>query len=813
MGKVALVLKNEGTTPVRAELSFGVKERANQAVPLTPMGAVNIPPGGEVRRPLASQQIGPRLGIKYVDWQLAAGGKRASGHASFAVLNPVGVTPGVSGGFVFGNAGIRHGWDVSLKERIIRTATLVGAESLRGDTDWMGVQPGPGEWRWERTDETLALLSRYGAQLQNLVAYGGHEWTKSAETLRLIQEKNDRKQQWRYPPRLDAWRTWVRAQTERYRGKIRFYEIWNEPDIGFWKGTAQQYLDLLKAAHEEIKAADPDAIVMTGGFTSMDHRSHNRELFELTLREGQPYFDLLAYHRHGSFAMLQKEVDDKLIPLRKKLGVKEPLYFNETAMSRDYEREYDQAVELPKRLAFVWSRGAVGYHYFNVWNRATDASSAQGYNMVNADFSPRPVWVAYNEMARLLRGRQFSHELNLGKGRWGFAFHGKGDFTGDDGSDYALVAWTEDAVLADAPLVLAVGAKASARVVDLMGNSAPLPVNGGRVVFTVRKEPQYLVIEDSGAKPQAQGVLLEATPPGAVVPGGAQILTVRLRNPLETTQTVRLTWNVPAPLVARSPLVLEKKVAGGGTAEATFEVALPPGAKLSGVTTRDVTVSSRIGDTKLSAEAAIPLPLGVRIPPGDFAARASDFTLNRAADVVNTNDIDPQTLHLTWKGPQDLSARGWLGRKEQALHLRFEVRDDVHRQPHGGADTWQGDSVQMALAVPGQDGWFELGLARGDNGQPAVHSWRAPRGFKGGDVFKAVTLQTQRQGDRTIYDARLPYEAFGLSDELLKRGVRFSFVVNDLDDAKETAREGYLRLSDGIAANKDPQQFPTVVIQ
>jgi len=347
--------------------------------------------------------------------------------------------------------------------------------------------------------------------------------------------------------------------------------------------------------------------------------------------------------------------------------------------------------------------------------------------------------------------------------------------------------------------------------VDLMGNSAPLPVSGGRVVFTVRKEPQYLVIENSGAKPQPQGVLLEAERTGAIVPGSAQRLTVRLRNPLETRQTARLTWNVPAPLVARSPLVVEKQVTGDGTVEATLEVALPPGAKRSGVTTRDVTASYEVAG--IAARVAIPVALGVRIPAGDFAARAADFTLQTAADVVNTNDIDPQTNHLTWRGPRDLSAQAWLARGENALRVRFAVRDDVHRQPHAGADTWKGDSIQMALAIPGQDGPFEMGLARGDNGRPAVHSWRTSRGFNGGQVFKAVTLQTQRQGDLTIYAARLPFEAFGLSDELLKQGVRFSFVVNDLDDPKETMREGYIKLSDGIAADKDPQRFPTVVIE
>ncbi len=359
--------------------------------------------------------------------------------------------------------------------------------------------------------------------------------------------------------------------------------------------------------------------------------------------------------------------------------------------------------------------------------------------------------------------------------------------------------------------MLNVGAGATARVVDLMGNSTTLPVSAGRVIFNVSREPQYLVIENAGVKPQPQGALLEVERPGAVVPGGTQTLTVRLRNLLDTPQTARLTRDVPAPLSTRAPLTLERQIPAGGEAEATLPISLLAGAQ-SSTAPQQVTATYSVGGTALSTEAAIPVSLGVRVPAGDFSTRPADFTLQAAGDIVNTNDIDPATNHLTWRGPQDVSARAWLGRGDNVLRLRFEVRDDVQRQPHGGKDMWQGDSIQIALAVPGQDGSFELGLARGDNGRPVVHSWQTPRGFKGGEVFKAVTLQTRRQGDLTIYEATLPYGAFGLSDDQLKQGMRFSFVVNDLDDAKQTTREGYIRLSDGLATQKDTLRFPTVVL-
>ena len=462
-------------------------------------------------------------------------------------------------------------------------------------------------------------------------------------------------------------------------------------------------------------------------------------------------------------------------------------------------------------MAYAWSRGAKGYHYFTTWNRRNEGSSAGGYEMVNWDFSPRPAWVAYNEMSRVLRGRKFSHQLDLGPGRWGYAFGGKGDFSGGGANDYAIVAWTEDNVLPDAPIVLNVGAGASARVVDLMGNSVPAPVSDGRVVLPVAQEPQYLVISNAKTKPMPQGALLTAARAPAVVPGRAQTLSVTLANPYPQARKARLTWQVPAPLQARGPLTSEVTVPAGATANATLSVALPDGAKpaAAGV---PVVVSYSIEKTTLATQTAIPVAFGYRIGRGDVAARAADFDLQRADNIVNNMDVDPATNYLRWMGPGDLGAKAWLSRGDDALQMRFEVRDDAHQQPYRGGDMWKGDSIQVALAVPGQDGYFEIGLERGDNGGSFTHSWNTPKGYLGGVIFQAIKLQTKREGDLTIYEASLPYKEFGLTDELLKQGVRFSFVVNDLDDPKREMREGYLRLSDGIAGIKDVTRFPTVVL-
>jgi len=57
----------------------------------------------------------------------------------------------------------------------------------------------------------------------------------------------------------------------RYKGRIRAYEVWNEPNLSReWGGrspNAAEYAGLLREAYRRIKEADPNAMVISAGLT------------------------------------------------------------------------------------------------------------------------------------------------------------------------------------------------------------------------------------------------------------------------------------------------------------------------------------------------------------------------------------------------------------------------------------------------------------------------------------------------------------------------------------------------------------------
>ena len=123
---------------------------------------------------------------------------------------------------------------------------------------------------------------------------------------------------WAYPPKdYDKWREliyqWVRHSVERYGQKeveSWYWEVWNEPDISYWRGTPQEFLKLYDYAADGLKRALPTARIggphITGPLGARTQQ-FLRDFIEHCLRgknfatgrSGSP-LDFVAFHAKGS---------------------------------------------------------------------------------------------------------------------------------------------------------------------------------------------------------------------------------------------------------------------------------------------------------------------------------------------------------------------------------------------------------------------------------------------------------------------------------------------------------------------------------
>ncbi len=160
-----------------------------------------------------------------------------------------------------------------------------GMTSFRHDMKFSWIARTKGAYDFDSYDKLLAKADEYG--LDYLPILEGYDWE-------IEKSRPDAKPLYKHP---EEWRKFVRACAAHYKGKLKIWEIWNEQDGGFWKPNpnAAQYVTLLKIAYEELKAADPENIVMVGGLCSWN-TGYLRDLYAAGAKG---YFDAIAVHPYN----------------------------------------------------------------------------------------------------------------------------------------------------------------------------------------------------------------------------------------------------------------------------------------------------------------------------------------------------------------------------------------------------------------------------------------------------------------------------------------------------------------------------------
>jgi hypothetical protein len=118
------------------------------------------------------------------------------------------------------------------------------------------------------------------------------------------------------------WIDFLKAFVTRYKGRVRAYEIWNEPNLAReWCGKPPnpvEYAALLKVSYSTIKAIDPNAAIITAGLTpttqnnaeAMPDQTFVERLYDAIKNNSTGYFDLLGVHAPGYKAPPETSPDD-----------------------------------------------------------------------------------------------------------------------------------------------------------------------------------------------------------------------------------------------------------------------------------------------------------------------------------------------------------------------------------------------------------------------------------------------------------------------------------------------------------------------
>jgi polysaccharide biosynthesis protein PslG len=155
--------------------------------------------------------------------------------------------------FLWGNPGTTA--------RDLQLARDGGFQWVKQRFEWRNIEgKNRGNFEWNEPDRIVDAISQAGLRIIARVD-NQPQWASSTITWPGSGPPDD--------PR--AWSDYLTALATRYKGRIQAYEIWNEPNLdrewGDKTPDPAAYARMLKASYAAIKAADPQALVVSAGMS------------------------------------------------------------------------------------------------------------------------------------------------------------------------------------------------------------------------------------------------------------------------------------------------------------------------------------------------------------------------------------------------------------------------------------------------------------------------------------------------------------------------------------------------------------------
>ncbi len=136
-------------------------------------------------------------------------------------------------------------------------AKSAGIRAVKILADWSVIEARRGQPVWTDLDRAVAAAIQEGV-IPVIVLAHTPQWASLGTGAELQQQAIYSRQ----PPRdLRDWERFVSGTADRYRGRVREWQVWTQLGLPEFRGTGQEYVTLLQIARGRIRATDPGARV------------------------------------------------------------------------------------------------------------------------------------------------------------------------------------------------------------------------------------------------------------------------------------------------------------------------------------------------------------------------------------------------------------------------------------------------------------------------------------------------------------------------------------------------------------------------
>jgi len=356
-----------------------------------------------------------------------------------------------------------------------------GFRWIRMDFTWGGIERVRGQYDFAAQDRLMAHLDRHKIRPIFILDYGND----------LYQEGSPRTGESRA-----AFARFAAASVTHFKGRGILWEMWNEPNGGFWKPKANvdEYIALALATGKAIREAAPEEWYIGPGVSGMDFT-----FIESCLRAGLlKYWDAVSFHPYRNSAPETAAEDFhhlRALVARYSNGRSVPLINSEWGYSEKYP-----GLNLEKQSKYIARQALIDVASglrVSIWYDWHDdgvdpKEEEHHFGTVYNDYRPKPTYQAISTLTHTLADCRFNKRLAL-ESATDYCLL----FTSSKGPRLAV--WTTSLK----PHAVRIPASPGTfKVVDFVGAAAEVTADTAGLPVTLTDAPQYLV-------PAAGNALLE----------------------------------------------------------------------------------------------------------------------------------------------------------------------------------------------------------------------------------------------------------------------------------------------------------------
>jgi len=278
----------------------------------------------------------------------------------------------------------------------------MGCKWILNTFNWDRIEPEKDVFDFSRYDIYVEYAKGQGKKIIGLLGYGTDY---SGKTKFYIP-----------PEKMPSFLLYVEKTVLRYKGKVDVWCIWNEPNITFWHGTKDEFINLTKLTIKKIRETDPDAYIVGGAFWRSPAGFINKMHKEGVLNE----LDAFAFHPYSFNPSDCMNVYDKLLKIFSKINYSGPVWITEVGFPNAGINPTKVSLKkfpayIVKTITGAAARGARALLWYEIFDRVDKGeislNSEKYFGLINKDFSRKDGSWAYELCGRYLPGSRYVPEL------------------------------------------------------------------------------------------------------------------------------------------------------------------------------------------------------------------------------------------------------------------------------------------------------------------------------------------------------------------------------------------------------------------